>query len=80
MAPRTIHLAHSPDADDAFMFWAMAEGRIDTGERRYVQELADIGLVSPRVGQRERQAFARALDSAGYDIAIPGTQQLKSRR
>src|SRR5207249_4382280 len=23
-APHTIHLAHSPDADDAFMFWALA--------------------------------------------------------
>ena len=41
-APRVIHVAHSPDADDAFMFWAMAEGKIDTGGRRYVHELADI--------------------------------------
>jgi len=30
-----IHVAHSPDADDAFMFWAMAEGKIDTQGRRY---------------------------------------------
>src|SRR2546427_5719743 len=36
-APHTIHLAHSPDADDAFMFWALAAGRIDTGDRRYVR-------------------------------------------
>src|SRR2546427_6410807 len=39
---RTIHLAHSPDADDAFMFWALAAGKIDTGDRRYEHELADI--------------------------------------
>ena len=37
--PQTIHLAHSPDADDAFMFWALAAGRIDTGERRYVVDV-----------------------------------------
>jgi len=23
-APRTIHVAHSPDSDDAFMFYALA--------------------------------------------------------
>src|SRR5260370_1047382 len=40
--PRAIHLAHSPDADDAFMFWALAAGRIDTAGRRYIHELADI--------------------------------------
>jgi 1,4-dihydroxy-6-naphthoate synthase len=26
----TIRLGHSPDADDAFMFWALAEGRVET--------------------------------------------------
>jgi 1,4-dihydroxy-6-naphthoate synthase len=25
-----VHLGHSPDPDDAFMFWALAEGRVDT--------------------------------------------------
>jgi len=29
--PRTIRVAHSPDSDDAFMFYALAEGKIDTG-------------------------------------------------
>src|SRR3989442_4517470 len=35
--PGIIRVAHSPDADDAFMFWAMATGKIDTGGRRYVR-------------------------------------------
>jgi 1,4-dihydroxy-6-naphthoate synthase len=43
-----IHVSHSPDADDAFMFWAMAEGKIDTGDRRYVHELADIETLNRR--------------------------------
>ena len=37
---RTIHVAHSPDSDDAFMFYALAEGKIDTGDLRYVHELS----------------------------------------
>ena len=40
--PRTIRVAHSPDSDDAFMFYALAEGKIDTGELRYEHELQDI--------------------------------------
>ena len=32
--PKTIHVAHSPDSDDAFMFYALAEGKIDTGDLR----------------------------------------------
>jgi 1,4-dihydroxy-6-naphthoate synthase len=47
-AARVIHVAHSPDADDAFMFWAMAEGKIDTDGRRYVHELADIETLNRR--------------------------------
>jgi len=43
-----IHIAHSPDPDDAFMFWALATGRIETGERRYVHELADIETLNRR--------------------------------
>ena len=26
--PRTIHVAHSPDSDDAFMFYALSEGLV----------------------------------------------------
>src|SRR2546421_12922782 len=58
---RTIHVAHSPDADDAFMFWALAAGRIDTGDRRYVHELGDIESLNRRglAGGREGEAGAR---------------------
>ena len=28
-------IGHSPDPDDAFMFYAMTESLIETGERRY---------------------------------------------
>ena len=55
---RTIHLAHSPDADDAFMFWAMAAGRIDTQGRRYVHELADIETLNRRALAGELEVTA----------------------
>jgi len=41
-APRTIRVAHSPDSDDAFMFHALANGKIGTGRYEFVHELRDI--------------------------------------
>ncbi|MBI4223832.1 MAG: ABC transporter substrate-binding protein [Deltaproteobacteria bacterium] len=37
-----ITVAHSPDADDAFMFYALARGKIDTGGIRFEHTLQDI--------------------------------------
>jgi len=39
--PQTIRLAYSPDSDDAFMFWALAEGRIDAHGLRFAHVRAD---------------------------------------
>ncbi len=50
-----IRLAHSPDSDDAFMFYALATGKVDTGGRAYVHELADIETLN-------RSALAGTLD------------------
>jgi 1,4-dihydroxy-6-naphthoate synthase len=38
----TIRVAHSPDSDDAFMFYALAKDLIDTGELRFEHVLSDI--------------------------------------
>lgn len=37
-----IRVAHSPDSDDAFMFFALARDLIDTGSYRFEHVLADI--------------------------------------
>jgi 1,4-dihydroxy-6-naphthoate synthase len=37
-----IRVAHSPDSDDAFMFFALAKDLIDTGELRFEHVLSDI--------------------------------------
>jgi 1,4-dihydroxy-6-naphthoate synthase len=65
-APRVIHVAHSPDADDAFMFWAMAEGKIDTGGRRYVHELADIETLNRRALAGELEVTAVSIHAYAH--------------
>src|SRR3954453_14197144 len=37
-----IRLGHSPDPDDAFMFWGLASGAVATGEFEFEHVLADI--------------------------------------
>ncbi|MFN2578600.1 MAG: menaquinone biosynthesis family protein [Pyrinomonadaceae bacterium] len=39
---RTISLAHSPDSDDAFMFYGLATHKIETGEFEFEHTLKDI--------------------------------------
>ena len=66
MTPPVIHVAHSPDADDAFMFWAMAAGRIDTGGRRYVHELGDIESLNRRALTGELEVTAVSFHAYPY--------------
>ena len=42
MPSRSITVAHSPDSDDAFMFYALAENRIDSGGFEFRHVLNDI--------------------------------------
>ena len=39
---REIKVAHSPDSDDAFMFYGLATDKIDTGELHFTHVLKDI--------------------------------------
>ncbi|MFN0084290.1 MAG: MqnA/MqnD/SBP family protein [Blastocatellia bacterium] len=42
MSKREIKVAHSPDSDDAFMFYGLATDKIDTGELEFTHVLKDI--------------------------------------
>lgn len=44
----TIALAHSPDSDDAFMFFALAEGLVDAEGLTFSHELSDIETLNRR--------------------------------
>jgi 1,4-dihydroxy-6-naphthoate synthase len=63
---RVIHVAHSPDSDDAFMFWALATGRIDTADRRYVHELGDIESLNRRALTGELEVTAVSIHAYAH--------------
>src|SRR4051812_19228003 len=73
---RIIRLAHSPDSDDAFMFYALAEGKLDTGDLRYVHELADIESLNQRARRKELEVTAVSIHAYAYlwrDYALLGS-------
>jgi 1,4-dihydroxy-6-naphthoate synthase len=64
--PRVIHVAHSPDSDDAFMFYALAEGKIDTEGLVYVHELQDIETLNQRALRAELEVTAVSIHAYAY--------------
>lgn len=48
MADKDILLGHSPDADDAFMFYGLTSGKVPTGQYRIRHILADIETLNER--------------------------------
>jgi 1,4-dihydroxy-6-naphthoate synthase len=66
VAPRTIHVSHSPDSDDAFMFYALAEGKVDTEGLRYVHELQDIESLNQRARRGELEVTAVSIHAFAY--------------
>ena len=65
-SPNTIHLAHSPDSDDAFMFYALADGQIDTQGISYVHELQDIETLNGRAMRGELDVTAVSIHAYAY--------------
>src|SRR5947208_1763755 len=55
---RTIHVGHSPDPDDAFMFHALANNKIDTGNLEFRHELQDIETLNRRALRGELEVTA----------------------
>ena len=65
-AGSTINLAHSPDSDDAFMFYALADGKIDTQGVSYVHELQDIETLNGRAMRGELDVTAVSIHAYAY--------------
>ncbi len=63
---RTIQVAHSPDSDDAFMFYALAAGKIDTGDLRYEHVLQDIETLNQRALRGELDVTAVSIHAYAY--------------
>ena len=58
MTQRLITVGHSPDPDDAFMFYALAHDKIDTGGLRFRHELQDIETLNRRAMRGELEVSA----------------------
>jgi 1,4-dihydroxy-6-naphthoate synthase len=66
MMSRTIRVAHSPDSDDAFMFYALATDQIDTEGLEFVHELQDIETLNRRALQGELEVTAVSIHAYAY--------------
>ncbi len=66
IAPQTIHVGHSPDPDDAFMFYALAHDKIDTGPLRFTHELQDIETLNRRAMKGELEVSAVSIHAYAH--------------
>ena len=63
---QTIRVAHSPDSDDAFMFYALATDKIDTEGLTFVHELQDIETLNRRALNAELEVTAVSIHAYAY--------------
>ncbi len=63
---RLIRVGHSPDPDDAFMFYALAKDKIDTGNYTFEHELVDIETLNRRAERAELELTAVSLHAYAH--------------
>lgn len=63
---RTLLLGHSPDPDDAFMFWAMRENLVDQEGLRFEHVLQDIETLNRRALRGELDVTAISLHAFAH--------------
>ena len=61
-----ITLAHSPDSDDAFMFYGLSQGHVDTEGLLFSHELADIESLNRRAMAGELDVTAVSFHAYAY--------------
>jgi 1,4-dihydroxy-6-naphthoate synthase len=61
-----IRVGHSPDPDDAFMFHALANDRLDTGDYEFTHELVDIETLNRRAFQATLELTAVSIHAYAY--------------
>jgi 1,4-dihydroxy-6-naphthoate synthase len=66
MNPIHLRLGHSPDPDDAFMFYALAKDKIPTGPYRFEHVLQDIQTLNQRARQGELEITAISIHAYPY--------------
>src|SRR6267378_3458740 len=66
MQPRTLTLGHSPDPDDAFMFYGLAKGLIPTQGLRFEHILEDIQTLNERATRGELDISAISIHAYAF--------------
>ena len=65
-APEVFTLGHSPDPDDAFMFYAIAKNKIDLRGYRFEHRLEDIQTLNERATRGELHISAISIHAYAY--------------
>ena len=73
MTEPVIVLAHSPDSDDAFMFYGLRADAVDTEGVRYRHELADIETLNRRALRGEDRKSTRLNSSHSAVSRMPSS-------
>jgi 1,4-dihydroxy-6-naphthoate synthase len=66
MSKRVITVGHSPDPDDAFMFYALAHNKIETGNLEFRHELQDIETLNRRALKGELEVSAVSIHAYAF--------------
>lgn len=66
MTKRVITVGHSPDPDDAFMFYALAHDKLDTGGLEFRHELQDIETLNRRALKGELDVTAVSIHAYAF--------------
>src|SRR5438445_5791991 len=66
MSQRLITVGHSPDPDDAFMFYALARNKLDTGDLIFRHELQDIETLNLRALRGELAVTAVSIHAYAH--------------
>ncbi len=66
MSKQRITVGHSPDPDDAFMFYALAHDKIDTGNFEFRHELQDIETLNRRAMKGELEVSAVSIHAYAH--------------
>ncbi|HUI08660.1 MAG TPA: MqnA/MqnD/SBP family protein [Verrucomicrobiae bacterium] len=66
MDPREIRIGHSSDPDDAFMFYALTQGRLDTAGLTFRHVIKDIESLNHLAVEGELEVTALSVHAYGY--------------
>ena len=64
--PTTIRFGHSPDPDDAFMYYPLGQRLVDTGGFEFVQVLEDIESLNRRAMRGELETTAASVHACAH--------------